>query len=304
FFCSPMFHGDGILATLISLIVRGELHLASRFSASTFWQDVARDQSTMFYFVGATLSFLLRSEAQGTPMTALRFTTGGGAPDVIARAFEARFGIPVLEAYSQTECLSCCSNTLAARRSGTVGRPYPGIEVRIVDNLDQPVPVGEVGEIVVRPPRPWMCFTEYFGNAPATSLKMRNLLLHTGDLGSMDADGFIKFHGRLGHGLRRRGENLLPEQIELLVEQLPWVRKAAAVGLPSEHGDQDILLLVNPSGAVPSRDDIATQIISVLPRVMHPRFIELVPELPMTATNKLSRRDLPRSAGSAAIEIH
>jgi carnitine-CoA ligase len=301
FFCSPMFHGDGVLAVLISLIVGGELHLVPRFSASSFWDDVARHGSTMFYFVGATLSFLLRTAPTVRPENSLRFTTGGGAPEIIARGFEERFGIPVLEAYSQTECLACCSNTLVTRKTGTVGKPYPGVELRIVDALDQPVAIGKVGEIVVRPPRAWMTFSGYLGNPVASAEKLRNLLLHTGDLGSMDDEGFVRFHGRLGHGLRRRGENLPPEQIELMVEQLPWVKKAAAVGIASEHGDQDIFLLILPGMEPPLEKDLIAQCLAVLPKVMQPSYIEIVDDLPMTPTNKLLRPDLPKRPGKHGI---
>lgn len=300
FFCSPMFHGDGVLATLISLIVGGELHLMPRFSTSSFWDDTARDGSTMFYFVGAILSFLLQSERGPVGSTTLRFATGGGAPEFVARRFEERFGIQVLEAYSQTECLACCSNRRSDRKIGTVGRPYPGVEVQIVDPLDQPVPIGAVGEIVVRPPRPHMTFAGYFGNPEATAEKLRNLLLHTGDLGSIDADGFLQFRGRMGFALRRRGENILPEQVEFLVEQLPWVRRAAAIGVASEHGDQDILLLLLPHDTHPTVHQIVEDCLSILPRAMQPRWVELVDSLPMTPTNKLSRRELQQAPGQGA----
>src|SRR5262249_30777527 len=157
----------------------------------------ARFGSTIFYYVGASLSFLARSpESSVPPAHQLRFATGGGATEAVADLFEQRFGIPVLDAYSQTECLACCSNTLAVRKRGTVGKPYPGIEVRIVDELDRPVPIGTVGNIVARPPRPYMTFSVYLNDPAATVQKTRNMLHHFGDLGFFDEEGFLHFAGR------------------------------------------------------------------------------------------------------------
>ena len=304
YFCNPLFHGDGLIATITTVSLKGEMHLARRFSVRQFWSDVASYGSTMFYYVGASLSFLARNPFPETPPRhSLRFATGGGATEAGATLFEERFGIPVLDAYSQTECLCCCSNTLGARRKGTVGRPYPGMEVRIVDDLDQPVPRGTVGNIVVRPPRPFMTFSGYLNNAEATLVKQRNLFHHMGDKGVMDEDGYVRFAGRAAQGLRRRGENLQPDDIEELVEKLPWVNKAAAIGVASEHGDQDILILIVVEGQAPDQATLVADCLAALPRIMRPRWIEVVASLPMTPTHRLARKELPEAPGAGAFLV-
>jgi carnitine-CoA ligase len=304
YFSNPLFHGDGIIAVVTTLALRGELHLAERFSVTRFWEDVARFGSTIFYYVGASLSFLARSpEPLEVPAHRLRFATGGGATEAVAELFEQRFGIAVLDAYSQTECLACCSNTLAVRKRGTVGKPYPGIEVRIVDELDRPVPVGTVGSIVARPPRPYMTFSVYLNDPAATLQKTRNLLHHFGDLGYFDDEGFLHFVGRNSPGLRRRGENLQPERIEELAEALPWVKKAAAIGIASEHGDQDILLLLQPYESAPPMPQVIEDCRKALPKVMRPRWIEVVAILPMTPSHRLARKELPARPSAAAVEV-
>ncbi len=304
YFSNPLFHGDGIIAVVTTLALRGELHLAERFSVTRFWDDVGRFGSTIFYYVGASLSFLARSpEPREMPAHRLRFATGGGATEAVAELFEQRFGIPVLDAYSQTECLACCSNTLAMRRRGTVGKPYPGIEVRIVDELDRPVPIGTVGSIVARPPRPYMTFSGYLNDPVATLRKTRNLLHHFGDLGFFDEEGFLHFVARNSPALRRRGENLQPDRIEELAEALPWVKKAAAIGIASEHGDQDILLLLQPYGSAPPMPQVIEDCRKALPKVMRPRWIEVVAILPMTPSHRLARKELPTRPGAAAVEI-
>lgn len=304
YFSNPLFHGDGIIAVVTTLALRGELHLAERFSVTRFWDDVARFGSTIFYYVGASLSFLARSpEPLEVPAHRLRFATGGGATEAVADLFEQRFGIPVLDAYSQTECLACCSNTLAVRKRGTVGKPYPGIEVRIVDELDRPVPIGTVGNIVARPPRPYMTFSLYLNDPAATLRKTRNLLHHFGDLGFFDEEGFLHFVGRNSPALRRRGENLQPDRVEELAEALPWVKKAAAIGVASEHGDQDILLLLQPYEAAPAMAQVIEDCRRALPKVMRPRWIEVVATLPMTPSHRLARKELPVRPGAAAVEV-
>lgn len=305
YFCNPMFHADGIIAIATTTAIDGELHLARRFSVSKFWDDVARFGSTVFYYVGASLSFLARNpEPRTQPAHALRFATGGGATREVAESFERRFNIPVLDAYSQSECLVGCSNTLDARRPGTAGRPYPGVEIRIVDDMDEPVPLGELGNIVFRPPRPFMSFSGYWNNAEVTVAKTRNLLHHMGDRGRIDSDGFVTFEGRSGNGLRRRGENLQPEDIEYIVENLNWVQKAAAVGVASEHGDEDILLLLLPhAGMAPGISKAMEDCRSALPRVMQPRWIDIVEHIPMTPTFRISRKELPARPGKSAVEV-
>jgi carnitine-CoA ligase len=304
YFSNPLFHGDGIIAVVTTLALRGELHLAERFSVTRFWEDVVRFKSTIFYYVGASLSFLARSpEPTELPAHRLRFGTGGGATEAVADMFEQRFGIPVLDAYSQTECLACCSNTLAARKRGTVGKPYPGIEVRIVDELERPVPIGAVGNIVVRPPRPYMTFSVYLNDPSATVQKTRNLLHHMGDLGFFDEEGFLHFVGRNTPALRRRGENLQPDRIEELAEEISWVKKAAAIGVASEHGDQDILLLLQPYESAPSISQVIEDCRKALPNVMRPRWVEVVASLPMTPSHRLARKELPTKPDAGAVEV-
>lgn len=301
YFCNPLFHGDGVIATITTIALGGEMHLARRFSVRQFWSDVERLGSTIFYYVGASLSFLARNPFPETLLRHnLRFATGGGATEAVTRLFEERFGIPVLDAFAQTECLCCCSNTLAQRRLGTSGRPYPGVEVRIVDNLDQPVPRGEVGNVIVRTPRPFMTFSGYANNAEASHAKQRNLFHHMDDKGVMDEDGYVRFVARAVKGLRRRGENLQPDDIEEIVERLPWVQKAAAIGVNSVHGDQDILVLIVPEGDLPDHLTIIGECLRVLPRIMHPRWIEIVAALPLTPTHKLARKELPGKPGPGA----
>lgn len=292
YLCTPMCHADGVVAMIITLTLGGELAIARKFSRSRFWDDIAKYDSTSFYYVGAILSFLTRSEFGPDGPTSLRFATGGGASQSVAEKFEDRFTVAVLEAYSMTECMACCSNTITHRRPGTVGRPYPGYEVLIVDPDDQVVPKGEAGELLVRPPWPSLTFDEYYGRPLETVQKLRSTWFRTGDVAVMDDEGYLLFRGRQGEAIRRRGENILPTHVETAAQALPAVRRAAAAGLASEHGDQDILLLIELADGQVVPPTLAAELVAALPHSMRPRWIRVVDTIPITATNKIRRSEL------------
>lgn len=292
YLCTPMCHADGVVALFITLILDGELAIARKFSRSRFWDDIIKYDSTSFYYVGAILSFLARSASGPDRPTNLRFATGGGASQGVAERFEGRFSVPVLEAYSMTECMACCSNTTTHRRVGTVGRPYPGYEVLIVDPDDKVVPKGNEGELVVRPPWPSLTFDEYYGQPSGTVQKLRSTWFRTGDVAVMDDDGFVLFRGRQGEAIRRRGENILPTHIETAAQAVPTIHRAAAAGLESEHGDQDIVLFIELVTDHVVSPTLAAELVAALPHSMRPRWIRVVERIPITATNKIRRSEL------------
>lgn len=303
YLCTPLYHADALVSIVVTALLGGTLSIARRFSVSGFWSEAAQFEATSFYYVGAILALLNKQCSRSSRYDGFRFATGGGAPQVVAQVFEERFRVPVLEAYSQTECMLCCSNTLNDRAPGTVGKPYPGVEIRIVDESDSLRSRGEVGEILVRPPRPFVHFTEYYGDAPSTLEKCRNLFIRTGDLGLIDSSDRLRFHGRIGTSIRCRGENVLPTHIELLAEELPFVKSAAAVGIDSEYGDQDVLLLISLADGSPSEAAAVRECARALPKPMRPRWVKIVGELPMTPTLKLARNQLPSVVPEGSVEV-
>jgi len=223
-----------------------------------------------------------------------------------------RFGIRTYSVYSMTE-LSCPIGDLdwdigkvdaAGLFSCGVVRPgYPGYEARLVDEFDQPVAVGAVGELIVRTSAPWTTNAGYLNNPEATAAAWRNGWFHTGDAFSQDADGHFYFRDRMKDCIRRHAENISSFEVESYVRKHPDVADCAAVAekLATEAGaDEEVRLFVVPKeGADLTPDALARWLAPRMPRFMAPRFIELIDALPQTPTMKVQKallRARPRPA--------
>jgi crotonobetaine/carnitine-CoA ligase len=184
--------------------------------------------------------------------------------------------------------------------SATCGRPRDGYECRIVDDLDRDVPAGAVGELVVRPTEPWTIMAGYWGMPEKTVEAWRNLWFHTGDAARSDAEGNYYFVDRIKDSIRRRGENISSLEVEHEVGRHPDVLEVAAVGVPSEWGEEEVkIVVVTKPGRTVTEAALATFLEPLLPRYMLPRYIELVDALPKTPTEKVEKRTL-RAAGVTA----
>ena len=210
--------------------------------------------------------------------------------------FEARFGVPVLEVFGMTECIGLSCNDFGGQRLGSTGRPFEGYEVAILDALDRPLPAGAKGELAIRGTEPFALMSGYLGNPQATLNRLRNQWFHTGDQASLDADGFLYFHGRLEDTIRRGGENISADELEAIVDSHAAVLYCAAVGVPTELGDEEVLLYVQPRpGTRADPADIAAHVAARAAPFMVPRHIRLVQALPPTPTEKVVKAGLPRA---------
>jgi crotonobetaine/carnitine-CoA ligase len=186
------------------------------------------------------------------------------------------------------------------RRQGSCGTVIDAYDVRLVDAEGFEVPVGEPGELLVRPNEPSLIADGYFGMPEATMRARRNLWFHTGDLLRRDADGFYYFVGRRSDSIRRRGENISAFEVEEVVKLHPAVLDAAAYGVPSELTEDDVMVavVVRP-GATFAPADLAAFCVDRMARHMVPRYVDVVDELPRTPTEKV-RKDALRERGLTA----
>jgi crotonobetaine/carnitine-CoA ligase len=215
-------------------------------------------------------------------------------------AFRERFGVTTHTLFNMSE-VSC---PLIAEPNPTVvatcGRPRKGVSVRLVDAHDCEVAPGEIGELIVRTDAPWTQNHGYNGNAEATAAAWRTGWFHTGDAFRMDEAGNYFFVDRFKDAIRRRGENVSSFEVELEVCAYPGVREAAAVAVPSELGEDEILVAV--SLAEPGDLDPVALIEFLRGRMAHfmvPRYVRVVPDLPKTPTQKVQKHVL-RSEGITA----
>jgi carnitine-CoA ligase len=297
----PLFHIAGQWAVVYaSLMSGGSAVIKPKFSVSEFWLDVERSRASTSFLLGAMANFLYRQPAQVTdPRNTLsRILMSPLVPEL--DRFKRRFGVEVATAYGSTEANVPILSGFEIQDPRQCGRARRGWQVAIVDEDDELAPAGEAGEIVVRPPEPWLTMKGYLGNAQASAEAYRNCWLHTGDRGYADADGNFYFLDRMSDAIRRRGENISSFEVEREVNAHPCVLESAAVGVASEHTEEEVMVyVVARAGQALEPRQLHEFLCERAPSFMVPRYIRIVDALPKTDTGKVQKallRELPTSA--------
>jgi carnitine-CoA ligase len=299
--CLPLFHAIAlVLTTLGSLLVGARVVIGRRFSASTFWTEIRQSGATYASITGSIVQILHKQPpAAGDGDHRLRVVYAIPAPAAIYEAFERRFRTRLLEAYGATDGQIPVYMPLDAPRIGACGTVIPGFDLRIVDDRDDPRPAGEVGEIVYRAHEPYTMMLGYYKNSEATLEARRNFWFHSGDLGSLDEDGYLRFVDRKKDSIRRRGENISSYEVEKVVNDHPAVLECAAVAVPAELGEDEVkIVIVLRSGEQLEPDALIAWCQPRLPYFMIPRYVELADTLPKTPNEKVQKYRL-RESGTA-----
>lgn len=309
YFVMPFFHIDAHVHGALSLLSDSVFGFAKRFSVSRFWDEAAEMGATWFGFVGAMASALLARRPSEPPAHNFRFATGAPITPEVFAYFEDELGIPLYQLYGQTEADHVTFSTPERNKRGSAGWACMGFDVRIVDEFDDPVAVGESGRIVYRPKEPLMMTYGYWRKPAATAAACRNLWWHTGDLGRLDEDGCLWFEGRLSDSLRRRGENISAWELESTVRAARGVRSAAAVAIRDEIGGEDevkVFLTLDPE-----EEWDAAAFFSYceenLPRFAVPRFVEVISEDQIVrgpGTGAIQKHLLPQNNSANTIDRH
>ncbi|MDB5694601.1 MAG: AMP-dependent synthetase and ligase [Sphingomonas bacterium] len=296
---SPLFHISGAGMIGIALSVGGSFALASRFSPSTFWDIVRETQSTSMVLMGVMATFLMKqpSRPEDRDHTLRSVLLSPLAED--GQAFADRFGVDVFTVFNMTEI----STPLVSERNpqviGSCGKLRPGVEARLVDANDCEVAPGALGELILRTDRTWGMNSGYLNDPEATARAWRNGWFHTGDAFRVDADGNYFFVDRVKDSIRRRGENISSFEVEGEVCAHPAVREAAAVAVPSEYGEDEVLVAVSlNSGMALDPRDLVRFLARRMAHFMVPRYVRVLDELPHTPTQKVEKHVL-RAAGTA-----
>ena len=293
----PVFHIGGLGIPFVMLARGGAIALMENFSTDTFWDFVRRTECTVIFLLGVMATFLIKrppgpeDRAHGVRKAFMVPLTEAAGP------FHERFGIDVYTIFNMTEISSPIVSEPNPVKLGTCGKVRAGVDVRLVDANDCEVPVGTVGEMIVRTDRPWAMNHGYHKNPEATARAWRNGWFHTGDAFRRDAEGYFYFVDRVKDAIRRRGENISSFEVESEVMAHPDVREAAAIGVPSEYSEDEVMAVI---AAVPGStvDPVALCefLAARMPYFMVPRYIRLLPELPKTPTAKVMKAEL-RSEG-------
>lgn len=295
----PFFHIGAKFLTIATLVCGGRMRLSPRLSITGFWDEVRTHGVTNFVAVGGICNMLLGRRPEATDAeTTIRTVYAVPDPVEVHHEFERRFACKLTTVYGSTETgLPLFRGVDDPYFPGSCGQISRYYDVQIVDELDQPVAVGETGEIVVRGKRPYLTGSGYIGMPERTVAAWRNLWLHSGDRAAMSADGAFFFRDRAADYIRRRGENISSFEIETIVSKHPAVAEVAAVPAASDMGEDEVWILVCPrDGKSVTTADLLLHCNDHMPYFMIPRFIDIVAEFPRTPTAKIEKYKL-RDAG-------
>ncbi len=296
-FCvMPLFHTNGLMfSTLPFLLTGGTVVLRKRFSATGFWTQLRESGASTTSVSPTILAMLLEHAANAPPAAGIRLdyikVASAPTPVELAERFEARFGRGLLlETYGLTEttAINVMNPLDGPRKHGSIGRALAPQEVRVVDDAGEPVAQGAAGEIEIRGAT---VMKEYFRDPENTRKAMHGEWLRTGDVGRIDADGFVFIVGRSKEMILRGGENISPLEIEEVAVRHPAVREAAAVGVPDRIWGEAVGLCVVARHPV-SEQELVEFCKSHLSAFKVPQRVVFVEELPRNAVGKVTRNAL------------
>jgi long-chain acyl-CoA synthetase len=292
----PLFHVNGIVVSvLIPLLAGGSVVIADRFDPATFFDTIENERPTFFSAVPTIYTMLAALPADVAPDTSsVRFAVCGAAPapaELLTR-FELRYGFPLIEGYGLSEgtCASTINPVAGPRRAETVGIAFPGQQIRIVDESGVEVATGVDGEVTIAGPN---VMRGYLGRPDETARVVIDGWLHTGDVGHLDADGYLTLVGRSKDMIIRGGENIYPKEIEDVLSSDASVLEVAVIGVPDEKWGEVVAAYVQPRPGQ-TIDPQALQALCTrkLAGYKRPTSITVVDAIPKNAVGKTDKAPL------------
>jgi crotonobetaine/carnitine-CoA ligase len=294
----PLFHvGAAIYDVLPPLVAGGRVVIRRKFSLNAWHDNMIDHRVTIFPVLGSVGSLLwnMPPDARDSALF-LRAFSGGPLP-VDRDVFGRRFGALVADGYATTEMGFVAALSPGAHASnGCVGRVRPGYNLEIVDDDGQPLPIGQSGEIRVRALKAHLMFDGYLADTGPQSPLDADGWFRPGDVGRLDAEGWLFFVGRTGGRIRRRGHNISAVMIEDVVAQCPGVELAIVVGVPSDAGEEDLVAVVQSSLGAELVPMVTRWCAERLDRTVRPDHVLVAAVLPMTPTLKVVRAEVQRLA--------
>jgi carnitine-CoA ligase len=288
----PLFHVGGTLAVFAMLARGGSVAIIEAFDTKSIWRLVRATETTVLVLLGVMAHFLSKEpvgpEDREHPVRKVIMV-----PVQDAGAFSERFGVDVYTVFNMTEISSPVISGRNPPVNGSCGRKREGVDVRLVDENDVEVAPDTVGELIVRTDRPWAMNHGYYRDAEATARAWRNGWFHTGDAFRVDKDGNYFFVDRIKDVIRRRGENISSFEVETEVCTHPAVKEAAAVAVPSDVSEDEVLVAISlMEGEALDPMGLVTYLIPRMAYFSVPRFIRILSQLPKTPTQKILKHVL------------
>ncbi|MHA5047129.1 AMP-binding protein [Streptomyces sp. SD15] len=292
--CLPLFHTNALNTLAHAIAVGATYALGERFSPAKYWARLTEADATVVYLLGAMVPMLL-AQPPGPQDQAHRARRGlsPATPGPAWRPFRERFGITLVDGFGSTETNLVIGSTPEEQRPGLIGTVREGFSARVVDEDLAPVPDGTPGELIVRSHQRYAFSTGYLGDPaqPADSWR------RTGDRVIREPDGWFRFVDRIKDVIRRRGENISSYEVESAVRSHPAVSEVAAFPVASELAEDEVMVAVVAwPGRVLDPADLVHHCAGELPAFAVPRYVDVVPELPLTETGKI-RKAVLRARG-------
>ncbi|MBK7022345.1 MAG: long-chain fatty acid--CoA ligase [Sulfuritalea sp.] len=290
----PLFHVYGQNYIMNAAILAGAtIVLFPRFIPDIVLRAIGDEHITHFFAVPTIYIGLLNMDLSPYDLSSLRYEMSAAAtmPEEISRRWAERFGRRVYEGYGLTECSPfSCYNDSEEHRFGSVGRAIEGFELKIFDESDHELPFGEQGEIVIRGDG---VMQGYWNRPEESKVALRGGWLHTGDVGRMDQDGYVYITDRGKDMINVSGFKVWPAEVEQYLYKMPGIQEVAVYGVPAvPQGEQVAAAVVLKPGATVSADDIIAYCRENIAAYKVPARIDLVAELPKSASGKILKRIL------------
>lgn len=292
----PLFHVFGMSAIMnVTIHAHGLLTLIPRFDPAKVLEVIERDRATTFGGVPTMFAALLHHpNRERHDASSINLCVSGGAPmpGEILRGFDEAFGAKVLEGYGLSEStgMGTFNTPDRERKPGSIGVPIGGTEIRLVDDDDHDVPAGEPGELVMRGP---FVMKGYWNREEATAEVMRGGWFHTGDIATVDEDGYYFVVDRKKDLIIRGGYNVYPREVEEVLYTHPAVREAAVLGVPHPSlGEEVGAAVALKEGAEATPDELRDYVKERVAAYKYARTVWIVEELPKGPTGKILKREV------------
>jgi long-chain acyl-CoA synthetase len=292
----PLFHSFGQTCIQNATIAAGgSFSLLPRFDPTEAFEIIQRDRLTIFAGVPTMYFALLHHEqADEYDVSSLRVCLTGGAPMPVEvmNAFEAKFGVTILEGFglSETSPVSSFAVMHKPRKAGSIGYPVWGVDMCIMDESGKALPDDERGEICIRGHN---VMKGYLGRPEATKEAMQYGWFHSGDIGYRDGDGCYWIVDRKKDMILRGGFNVYPREVEEVLYEHDAIVEAAVIGIPHDsHGEEVKAIVALGAGKSATPEEIIAFAKEKLAAYKYPRFVEIIDELPKGPTGKILKREL------------
>ncbi len=291
----PLAHAFGIIAANVFFLRGLTIVSHPRFDTSAVLSAIERHRIVSFAGVPAMfVGLLFTPDADKYDTSSLQTCVSGSAPLPVAilEGFEQKFGCRILEGYGLSEGSAALTGHALdmPRKAGSVGKPLPNVEVLVVDENDQPVAAGEIGEVIARGPN---IMQGYYNMPEETAAALRNGWLYTGDMGRFDEDGYLYIVERKKDLIIRGGFNIYPRDVEEVLTSHPAVLEAAVIGVPSLRMGEEVKAFVVTRSPV-TVETLLAYCREALANYKTPSEIEFVPMLPRNAVGKIDKKELRR----------